>query len=415
MRTTARILIAAALISGAAIHDAAADSTGAIGSSGTAPGMVPQNSIHPSVAAAQPATSPTGLPPVPGPISGKAGKPIAYQDPDRGFMLVAPPGARFQEREGGDQLSIQSRKGYAVNVQTGDANPALSTDDMFHKLEVQYLGEGKPWARKTGQKNQVIAGLPAGIAHYEAGSTRTKVVIARGENTDFVFMFFAPINHYEKLSVEFEWILASFRPAPGEKPAEPVKMAEQEEPTAKEPPLRAEAAPEANPAGRPKPPEQPSAPNVIAFSEAGYGYRVEYPSEWQLEKLSAFTNAISGPPGTPAYDAIVALQNVKPSGGGDVARIAIDNLKTNLSQQARAVQFVGEKPVTYAKHGLTLQGHQFVASYDHDGQRFRKWALVLPRPDGGIAHIWSYTAPVSRFDEYRPVAERILNSLKIDG
>ncbi len=415
MRTTARILIAAALVSGAAIHGAAADNTGAIGSSGTAPGMVPQNSIHPNVAAAQPATSPTGLPPVPGPVSGKAAKPIAYQDPNRGFMLVAPPGARFQERGGGEQLSIQSRKGYAVNVQAGDANPALSTDDMFHKLEVQYLGDGKPWARKTGQKEQVIAGLPAGIAVYEAGSTRTKVVIARGEKTDFVFMFFAPINHYEKLSVEFEWILASFRPAPGEKPAEPVKMAEQEEPAAKQPPLRAEAAPEANPAGRPKPPEQPSAPDVIVFSEAGYGYRVEYPSEWQLEKLSAFTNAISGPQGTPAYDAIVALQNVKPSGDGDVARIAIDNLKANLSQQARAVQFVGEKPVTYAKQGLTLQGHQFVASYDHDGQRFRKWALVLPRPDGGIAHIWSYTAPASRFDEYRPVAERILNSLKIDG
>lgn len=421
MRTTARILIAAAMVSFAS--QAGAGNTGAIGTATGAPGMVPQNGIHPNVAAASPvsqaqeapATSPTGLPPVPGTISSTPAKPIAYQDSKRGFMLVAPPGARFQERSGGDQIAIQSRKGYAVNIQMGDANPALSTENMFHKLEVQYLGDGKPWARKVGERQQVIAGLPAGIAYYEAGSTKTKVVIARGNETDFVFMFFAPISHYEKLSVEFEWILASFRPAPSEKPAEPTKVAEEPKPVDKQPPLRADAAPDAIPAGRPNQPEQVSAPDVLIFSEAGYGYRVEYPSAWHLEKISAFTNAISGPQGTPAYDAIVALQNVRPGGDGDVARVALDNLKANLAQQAQGVQFIGEKAVTYAKYGLTLEGHQFVASYDHQGQKFRKWALVIPRPEGGIAHIWSYTAPASRFDTYRPVAERILNSLKIDG
>ncbi len=422
MRMIARILIAGALVSGLASH-AGAENTGSIGMSATAPGMVPQNGIHPNVAAAspassaqaEPATSPTGLPPVPGAVSATPAKPIAYQDSKRGFMLVAPPGARFQERANGDQIGIQSRKGYAVNIQMGDANPSMSTDQMFHKLELQYLGDGKPWSRKVGEKTQVVAGLPAGIAYYEAGSTKTKVVIARGNQTDFVFMFFAPISHYEKLAVEFEWILASFRPAPSEKPAEPAKLVEEPSAHEKQPPLRAEAAPDAIPAGRPKPAEPESAPDVVIFSEAGYGYRIEYPSEWHLEKLSAFTNAISGPQGTPAYDAIVALQNVRPGGEGDVARIALDNLKANLAQQAHGVQFIGEKAVTYAKFGLKLQGHQFVANYDHQGQRFRKWALVIPRPEGGIAHIWSYTAPASRFDTYRPVAERILNSLKIDG
>lgn len=421
MRKTTRILIAVALV-GIASH-ANAGNTGAIGTANGAPGMVPQNGIHPNVAAASPvsqpqeapATSPTGLPPVPGPINATPSKPIAYQDSKRGFMLVAPPGARFQERSGGEQIAIQSRKGYAVNIQVGDANPSLSTAQMFHKLEIQYLGDGKPWARKVGEKEQLIAGLPAGIGFYEAGSTKTKVVIARGNETDFVFMFFAPISHYEKLSVEFEWILASFRPAPSEKPVEPVKVAEEPKPEDKQPPLRAEAAPEAIPAGRPIQPEPEGAPDVLIFSEAGYGYRIEYPSEWHLEKISAFTNAISGPQGTPAYDAIVALQNVRPGGSGDVARVALDNLKANLAQQAQGVQFIGEKAVTYAKYGLKLEGHQFVASYDHQGQKFRKWALVIPRPEGGIAHIWSYTAPASRFDTYRPVAERILNSLKIDG
>jgi hypothetical protein len=402
--TLPAILTGIAILTGSGVHLANADGT-------SAPGMVPQSSIFPNVAAASPGASPS----VPGTPGSSPSKPVAYQDAKRGYMLVAPPGARFQEHPSGQQIAIQSRKGYGVNIQTGDANPQIATPQMFHKLEVQYLGDGKPWARKTGDGNAVVAGLPAAYATYETGSTKTKVVIARGMNTDFVFMFFAPISHYEKLYTEFEWILASFRPSPADMPTEPVKVVEEPAPEEKQPPLRAENAPEVNPAGRPKLPEVVSAPDVVVFSEAGYGYRVEYPSAWQLEKLSAYTNAISGPRGTPAYDAIVSLQNVKPVGEGDVARTAIDNLKNNLAQQAHGVQFVGEKPVTYAKYGMTLEGHQFVASYDHQGQRFRKWALVLPRPEGGIAHIWSYTAPAVQFDTYRPVAERILNSLKIDG
>jgi hypothetical protein len=381
------------------------------GETTSAPGMVPQNSIHPNVAAA----APQGAQSIPGTINATPSRPVAYQDQQRGYMLVAPPDARFQERPDGQQIAIQSRKGYGVNIQTGDANPDISTDQMFYKLESQYLGEGKPWARKIGEGAQVIAGLSAGIAVYEAGSTKTKVVIARGMQTDFVFMFFAPISHFEKLSVEFDWILTSFRPAPSERPSEPVQMADLAEQQPKQPPLRAENETTANPAGRPLPVQAASAPEVIVFSEAGYGYRVEYPSAWQFEKLSAFTNAISGPRGTPAYDAIVSLQNVKPGKDGEVARVTIEDLKANLSAQAHGVQFIGEKPVTYAKNGLTLEGHQFVANYNHHGQQFRKWALVLPRPEGGIAHIWSYTAPLTQFETYRPVAERILNSLKIDA
>jgi len=410
-KQSSNLMYAAVLAASTLASGASADNTGGIGMSQNAPGMVPQTGIHPNVAAAPPNAASS----IPGTMNAAPEKPVAYQSAERGYMLVAPPGARFQERPGGQQIAIQSRKGYGVNIQTGDANPSIDTEQMFHKLEAQYLGDGKPWSRKTGQEEAVIAGLSAGVTYYEAGSTKTKVVIVRGMKTDFVFMFFAPFRHYEKLSVEFDWILASFRPAPAELPSEPVKLAEKVPPEAKQPPLRAEPAPEAIPAGRPKPMETASAPDVVVFSEAGYGYRVEYPSEWQLEKLSAFTNAISGPRGTPAYDAIVSLQNVKPSGNGDVARIAIDNLKASLAQQARGVRFIGEKPVTYAKYGLTLEGHQFVANYDHQGQRFRKWALVLPRPEGGIAHIWSYTAPAAQFDTYRPVAERILNSLKIDG
>lgn len=408
MRVFSTAIYGAAIALGSLVQPVLAQNTGSISHPTAAPGTMPQANV-----AAVPLNS---NPPIPGTMQPGVAKPVAYQDQNRGFMLVAPAGARFQERNQGNQIAIQSRKGYAVNIQVGDANPDVPTVSMFAKLETQYLGDGKPWARKTAQDELIIAGLPAGVAQYEAGSTRTKVIIVRGMKTDFVFMFFAPITHYEKLTTEFDWIMASFRPAAAEKPASAPAQALEQPAERPQPQVRAEPNPVVNPAGRPAPKPVSPVSDMTAFAEAGYGYQIQYPNDWQLEKLSAFTNVISGPQGTPAYDAIVALQNVKPEiVSGDAAQVAFDDLKSKLSNQAGGVDFVGEKAVTYAKYGLTLQGWQFVANYAHQGQQFRKWALVLPRPEGGVAHIWSYTAPANQFEAYRPVAERILNSLKIDA
>ena len=89
------------------------------------------------------------------------------------------------------------------------------------------------------------------------------------------------------------------------------------------------------------------------------------------------------------------------------------DLKSQLASAAKDVTYVGESPVVYQKNGLRLEGHQLLASYLHQGQRFRKWAVVLPRPSGTVAHVWSYTAPESRFERYRPIAESMLDSWTI--
>lgn len=338
------ICSAVLLFAGSAGEPAEAQSAdGNTGSIGTLSGMPTPQADGPQQGSTSLARIPTSS------MQAEQGKPVAYHDRERGFIFVAPPGARFQERADGKQIAIQSRKGYAVNIQAGDANPAMGTHHMFAKMEAKYLGDGKPWNAKTAESETVIAGLPAGVAVYEAGSTRSEVVIARGQKTDFVIIFFAPINHFEKLRSEFEWILASFRPAAAELPKEPVRMSKAEE-AEPEPPLRAQPAPDPNPAGRPAKAPEPAAPDVQVFAEQGYGYRVEYPTAWRLEKVSAFTNVISGPQGTPAYDAIVALQNVKPdAAANEVARVAYDELKTMLNDGAKGVEFVGEKPVTDRK------------------------------------------------------------------
>jgi hypothetical protein len=222
-------------------------------------------------------------------------QPVAYRDPKRGFVIAAPPGARFDRREENGQVLIQSRKGYGLSIQAGDANPNLSTHDMFAKLEAQYLGESKPWSEKSYEDNHgVVGGLPAGTAIYQAGASRTQVIIARGLKTDFVFMFFAPLSRFESLSSELEWILTSFRPAPGEEPAELPVAQKKPETKPAEPDVRASSEPVAM-AARPLEPATPAVdPAMQIFSESGYGYRVAYPRDWNLEKMSAFTNVISG-------------------------------------------------------------------------------------------------------------------------
>lgn len=344
--------------------------------------------------------------------------PSVYNDAARGFMLVAPPGTTIEEREPGKQIAIQSRRGYAVNVQVGDAAPNRPTADMFAKLEAKYLGDGRPWHRKTAEGELVIAGLPAAEAIYEAASTRTRVVIARGQKTDFVFMFFAPITHFEKLSRDHEWILAGFRPATDERPETPPQVPVVRSEPKEAPPLRAQEAPVVSPSGRGTPTAMPELSDVNVFAEPGYGYRLEFPAQWVLEKASAFTNLISGPEGSPAYEAIVALQNVQPNRNvptQDAVMAVVADLKAQLQAQAQGVQFYGEKPIIYDKFEQRLNGAQFVADYQHEGRAFRKWALVLPRPAGDIVHIWSYTAPLQSFDLHRSVAENILNSLRIEG
>ncbi|MDA8637891.1 hypothetical protein N9L49_04675 [Rhodospirillales bacterium] len=416
MRNTVSTLFCSALVLGLSVSAPMAQQVGSnTGSIGTLSGVpTPSESARSQV----PGHGVGTLGPqsqIPGLIQQNA-QPIAFRDPKRGFVIAAPTGAKFDRREESGQVLIQSRKGYGLSIQAGDANANIPTHDMFSKLEAQYLGDSKPWSKKTYEDDHgVVGGLPAGVAIYESGASRTQVIIARGAKTDFVFMFFAPTSRFEALTPELEWILTSFRPGEGEQPAV-MPIVQKPAPKPAAPEVRAASEPTAI-ASRPVEPVVAAAdPAMRVFSESGYGYRVAYPTDWNLEKMSAFTNVISGQKGTDAYEAMVTMQNVKPTdGNGDVAQSAFANLKNSLASQAKNVAFMGEKPVTYTKNGLTLTGRQFVANYEHAGRAFRKWALVLPRPEGDVAHIWSYTAPLDKFETYRPIAEGILNSLKIDG
>ena len=314
-----------------------------------------------------------------------------YQHPVRKFTLAIPPGMEVFERGETVQVSIRSRQGYKINVQTGDAKPKVSLAQMTAKLEAQYLGPGKPWSQRTNQRTLSVAGLAANETIYEGAGTRVRVVIARGEKSDFVFMFFAPRETYESLASKFDWILANFQPNPAE---------------------RLTAA-----GGGPSPgvgAKTGTAPK--RFAEPGYGYSIQYPEDWVVTQSSANTAIFSGKKGTDAFHAIISIQNVKPPEAKTPAQAALRalaDLKASLSREASSVVFVGEQPLTYKNENLSLEGRQIIVTYTFAGERYRKWALVVPRPSGTVAHIWSYTAPDSQFRTFRPFADAMLKSWTI--
>ena len=153
---------------------------------------------------------------LPDPVLGQAATPSRYMHPKGKFAILVPAGAEAVERDDGISLSIQSRKGYLINIQMGDANPSLDLSRMAVKLEAQYLGANKTWNRKLGERVITVGGLKAIDGTYEGERTRTRVIIARGRKTDFVIMFFAPPSKFDALVGEFDGILGTLAPGADE-------------------------------------------------------------------------------------------------------------------------------------------------------------------------------------------------------
>lgn len=325
-----------------------------------------------------------------------SGQVRAYLHPLRKFTLAIPPGAEVVERAETGEILIRSNEGFMINIQTKDAKPAVTIPQMLERLEAKYLGQGKAWSRKLSEQSSTVAGLDAYEAQYEGGNTRVRVVVARGLKTDFAFMFFAPLDAFDKLLPKFEWVLTNFKPNPADHPA-----------TAKAPPAASLTTATAVQAG--------AAPTK-RFAESGYGYTIEYPGDWNLTKPSATTATFSGKEGSDAFFAIISIQNVQPPAAKtprQAADTALADLKSMLKREAADLAFVGEQPLTLKTGRLSLEGQIIVVTYTIGGERYRKWALVMPRPTGTVAYIWSYTAPDKRFDAFRPIADAMLKSWTI--
>ncbi|MBL95068.1 MAG: hypothetical protein CMF70_07160 [Magnetovibrio sp.] len=339
-------------------------------------------------------------------INVPADKPVSYKHPVRNFSLLLPVGIRAVER-GPDRLMLQSRRGYAISVQTGNSQARAPISFMVSKMEGLYLGVGKPWARKVGEKEVEFGNLSGRKLIYEGASTRTALVVMKGAKTDFIFMFFAPIKKFETLSLEFKSVLKSFVPGPEE--ISPEKVVIDNQKIKGKPPseiVRSEENAVLSTGGIAAVSE-----GAKHFSEPGFGYTISYPANWIFEKLARYTTAFSGPKGTPAYDAIVSVRNIR----AQVTVEAFSDFKESLGTKTTNMKILDERDVTYARNGMNLEGHQLIVSYQHAKRNYKKWALVIPHPSGKIIYVWAYTAPNGDFETFRSIAENMLKSWSIDA
>ena len=318
---------------------------------------------------------------------------LLYTDPARGYSLPIPPGAEMPPRTAPGPVRINSRKGYVVTVQVADASSTASLADLQSRFEAENLGEGKRWHNKIAGRSATIAGLPGVDASYVSPNAQARVVIVRGARTDHVLMFMVTPDHYQELVGEFEWILAHFEPGPGE--------------GGKKAGIHAPAA--AMAAGPVRLDRR--------FADKALGFIVAYPGDWVAERESPHLVVFSGARGTDAFRVTVGIENVRPPAIGDSASAfaaVLTDFKSRLLRAVPDLRFEAETPLFRGEGETRIEGIQFLVGYNHGGEAFRKWVVVMRHAGRPVAHIWSYTAPADRFDTFRPVAEAMLESWIIE-
>lgn len=247
-------------------------------------------------------------------------------------------------------------------------------------------------------------GLPAHDVIYRGTGSKARVVVARGEVNDYVFIFIAPERVFPALEAEFDWSLTNFQPHAQDRPQGRVQ---------------AKAAPQPVTPAAPTPAMSPTmgkAGTAQRFAEPGYGYAITYPAAWEMSKPAAMAAMFSGREGSPEYAAIIGIQNIAPPGAknpGEAARRAFNQLKASLGNAVRNFQVIEDADWTYSRPGTTLIGRQLLVTYDHAGAQYQKRMIVVPRPTGPVAHVWSYTAPRAQYASLAPHAERMLRSWTI--
>ena len=326
-------------------------------------------------------------------LHSKDGKALLFRHPKLGYMVAIPPDTVFENRQDIDGISIKSRKGYLITLQTGIAKTGTPLPELLTSLEQIYLGKGRPWSRKLGEKSTSLAGLKAFEATYEGAGTKVRVIVARGSFLDYAFIFIAPPKDFTKFFAHFNWVLQSFRPSTkivgdGVKRKQVDGLDEM---------MRGD---------------------VHHLKSDKLGFSIDFPNSWAAQESDAPLVTISGKKGSEAFFATINIQNVLTSHKTTDITMATQLVVTDLKRQLRnadpQVRFPGQGAYIYSQNGLKLHGLQFYVVYERDGEKFQQWNVVLPRPDDSIVHVWSYAAPKDRYERFGAIASKILETWKLN-
>lgn len=151
------------------------------------------------------------------------------------------------------------------------------------------------------------------------------------------------------------------------------------------------------------------------FKEQNFGYSMSYPDGWtyayQAPHIVVFSPRKAG--NGDATISVWNLNSTKVPGGRYKDTDAVIEGITNQLKVAKDVIVYNPEPYLYEKGLTRLMGKQLKAEYTIQGDKYRQWVVVLPRPTGDIFHVWSYVARVKSYDGNLATAQAILNSWTI--
>lgn len=155
------------------------------------------------------------------------------------------------------------------------------------------------------------------------------------------------------------------------------------------------------------------------FSEPGFGYTIEYPSDWVVERPADYTVRFTGVAWTVASQVAFTVQNVASGSIGGIYD-TVDELLNDLKCQLVAGEgdvciYVGEPITIVDTSGVELIGSQIVAEYEYGGEIYKEWIAVVPHGSGDIFYIASYNGPRDTYDRYEPTVLDMIATWTITG
>ncbi len=331
--------------------------------------------------------------------TGDSGSPSHYMHPEKGYSLEVPANAQLIEQKPPMDISIRSRDGWGISIQSLLTNNDSRLEDLITGLESRYLGPDKSWKRKLESARRQQGDLAIQDSTYDGSGMRIRVVVVRAQLLDYIIMFVAPRDGYIAALPSFERFLTTFRPASGESlGVEPDSVMMQE--SADNPTKRA--------------PEN----TLLRFHDPTMGYSMFYPAHWTMTQRDKVTVIFNGPSGEDSAYIALSIQNVAPPVAGTprlASEAILQQLQAQMAYSVSNVRHTVAEPVTLGAPGSTVQAPQLVSDFIRAGTQYRQWTIVIPRPNGSVVHVWTFVAPLDRFERYRPIAETMAQSWAMES
>ncbi len=328
-----------------------------------------------------------------------------YTHPSKGFTLYIPNSAVLNEREPPVDITLNSRQGWGMTIQSAPANPSLTIEDLAARLETKYLGEQKTWSQKIQGTRRIFKGYEAYDSIYDGSGMRARVVIIRSPSFDYVLMFIAPSDLYISTANEFESILLSFEPTH--------RNAQHHNDDLSDTTLNPQRQASASHLSDPLIQEAPHQTDFANLDIPTLGYSILYPTTWRVGKPDDFTVVFTGPSKSEAAKLAVTIQNVSSAEAtppDQMANAILQQLKIQMAYSASDVKHVGGGEIAIAGRN----GVQLVSDYNRGPLPYRQWSIIIPRSENNIVHVWTYTAPQNLFNDFSAVMETMVNSWSLN-